>query len=143
MREDNSYGIIPFRKEEGDWQMFLVQHLAGYWSFPKGHSEEDEKPQQTAEREFKEETGLQVDRFLPYPQLQEQYQFERDGKMFDKTVIYFLAEASGIVQLQEEEIRDGRWFALTEVEQQLTYPEAKRVAKEAITLIKNHDTGGK
>ena len=45
----------------------LGAHGAGSWSFPGGHMEAGETPQQTASRETEEETGQLVppDRFVP------------------------------------------------------------------------------
>ena len=58
MADETSYGIIAFRKLESQWQVLLVHHNQGHWSFPKGRIEPGEPPKDCAIREFQEETGL-------------------------------------------------------------------------------------
>ena len=38
----------------------LARHNGGHWSFPKGHVEKNETEKETALREIREETGLNV-----------------------------------------------------------------------------------
>lgn len=61
-------GILPYRKREGDWEVFLV-HPGGpfwqnkdrhAWSVGKGEPEAGEGLFHAAKREFKEETGLDI-----------------------------------------------------------------------------------
>lgn len=54
-----SSGIIPFILEEEP--KFLLLRCFKYWDFPKGQVEKGEAPQNTALREFKEETGVLSD----------------------------------------------------------------------------------
>lgn len=64
-----SAGIIPFRiNDETNDLEFFVGHPGGYgwrnrnyWAFLKGHIEDNESWQDTAIREFKEETGLTME----------------------------------------------------------------------------------
>ena len=42
-------------------KVLLVKHNDGHWGFPKGHVEKDETELQTAIREVKEETNLDVE----------------------------------------------------------------------------------
>lgn len=130
-----SYGVIPVRLEGESSQVFLVQHLDGYWSFPKGHREEAEPAKETAKRELFEETGLIVDRFVDHAPLMEEYTFSREGMKIDKEVAYYLAEVSGSPKLQSSEILEGNWFALSDVEGQLTYPATKKTWKVALDLL--------
>lgn len=65
---NTSCGIIPFRKNENGELEFFVGHPGGnypnqrnLWMFLKGAAEEGESWQETAMREFKEETGLSMD----------------------------------------------------------------------------------
>ena len=63
------------------------------WSLPKGTPEVGETREQTALREVREETGLEV-RILSYFDKIE-YSFVRSGERIEKTVHYYLMEATG------------------------------------------------
>ena len=116
MRQDESFGIIPLRKDKGHWEVFLIQHRgARYWGFPKGHAEEGETPLEAAERELKEETNLECARMLQEEPLVENYQFLAEGKRVSKRVLYFIAEVKGTPILQQEELNDGIWISFPRV----------------------------
>lgn len=132
---ERSYGIIPLRRVEGKWECFLVKHHRGHWSFPKGHADEEETPKESAVRELFEETGLQPVSFIQEDSLEELYKFFLEGREVDKTVTYYLAEVAGELNLQSEEIADGRWFSLEAVDGQLTFDEAKKLFKQVIKLL--------
>ncbi|MDB5170321.1 MAG: hypothetical protein JWO35_15 [Candidatus Saccharibacteria bacterium] len=59
VRETTSGGIIFRRDEKGGLQILLIKDAKNRWTIPKGHVEPGEEPKQTAEREIREETGLQ------------------------------------------------------------------------------------
>lgn len=60
VRETTSGGIV-FRhaKTSGRLEILLIQDAKNRWTIPKGHVEPNEEPKATAEREIREETGLQ------------------------------------------------------------------------------------
>ena len=61
MKHEKSCGAIVYRKLGDTYQLLLIKHkFGGHWSFPKGHVEKGENEFQTALREVKEETGLEV-----------------------------------------------------------------------------------
>jgi ADP-ribose pyrophosphatase YjhB (NUDIX family) len=66
MNQEKSCGAIVFTRQEGQLLYVLVQEASGAYSFPKGHMECGETEMQTALREIREETGLEVrlDHFL-------------------------------------------------------------------------------
>lgn len=132
---ENSYGIIPLHKKNGVWHVLIVQHGAGHWSFPKGHPEPGENPQQVAARELQEETGLTVKRFLSETPLREQYQFMVKGERVYKTVTYFLAEVEGEVIVQAAELRDAEWVPLNECAAHVTFPATKNLCKQTMELL--------
>ena len=136
MRREESFGVVPFSKEKGRWEVFLVQHRGDrYWGFPKGHAEENETPLQSALRELKEETNLECLRTLRDEPLMEQYQFFIKGKRVFKRVSYFVAEVAGQVQLQAEEISGGVWLPVAEAMEKVTHPEGKTILAEAAKIL--------
>ena len=57
MKKEKSCGCIIFN-EKGE--ILLLHQNAGHWGLPKGHVEEGETEEQTAIREVKEETNIDV-----------------------------------------------------------------------------------
>ena len=104
--EEASYGIIPLKKEGEVWKVLLILHKGGkHWAFPKGRIDPGEEPLETAVRELKEETGLEVVEFVSREPLSDRYRFRRSGLMVTKSVDYFPAVVAGVVKLQPEEMK--------------------------------------
>jgi bis(5'-nucleosidyl)-tetraphosphatase len=136
MRQEESFGVIPVCKIEGRWHVFLIQHNRGhYWGFPKGHAEEGETPLESAIRELKEETHLDLVRMVKEEPFVEMYQFTAKGEKISKKVSYFLAEVEGSVVLQPQEIQDGRWVLVEEAVHQITHAEGKTILAEVLKLL--------
>lgn len=125
MDSETSYGIIPFRHHLGLWQVLLVQHRQGHWSFPKGRIEADENPEHCAVRELLEETGLKVVRYLTDRTFVEHYQLIRDDKPKHKSVTYYVAEVEGEATPQLSELLACQWFDVDKVVNQITFPAAR------------------
>ena len=137
MREEHSYGIIPFAKQGSEWKVFVILHKKGtHWGFPKGHAEGDETPKEAAKRELKEETGLVVDELLLRAPLSEHYTFYRNRKTVLKTAFYFPALVSGTATLQEEEVREGRWLGFDPAMKMLTFSEGRALFNQVLHELK-------
>jgi 8-oxo-dGTP pyrophosphatase MutT (NUDIX family) len=135
--EEESFGVIPLRQENGNWQVLLILHQGGrHWAFPKGHGNPGETALESASRELKEETGLDIEEILQDAPLMEKYQFHRKREVVIKTVQYFPARVKGTLHLQAEEIRDAKWVPLKEATRHLTFKEAKEMCHKLITLLK-------
>jgi len=132
---DYSYGVIPLQKIEGEFVVLLIQQHQGYWTFPKGHPEEIETHLETATRELKEETGLNILKFVYNEPIQEQYVFSHNKTKIQKSVSYFLALVEGDLKLQQEEILSAKWVKLVDAPNLITYPEAKAVCKQVIEIL--------
>ena len=90
MNYEKSCGAVVYRKFHGNTEILLIRHIkSGYWSFPKGHVEKGETEIETAEREIKEETNIDV---LIDSGFRETVTFSprRDTS---KTVVYFVGKA--------------------------------------------------
>ena len=136
---DKSLGIIPCRYKDGVWEVFLIQQRAGHWCFCKGHPEPADKSEyQSACRELKEETNMEVKRLLMEERVQEKYGFEYEKNTWkDKTVEYWLAEVvdDSVIQLQETEVQGCEWMRTGEVHTRMTYFEAKELSKQVAAKL--------
>ncbi len=136
IERDYSFGVIPLRVKGNDWEVYMVQHRSGHWTFPKGHPEGEESPLDAAMRELKEETALRLIRFFGLPPLLEHYSFRRKGGgEIRKTVTYFLGTVEGEADIERDELKDGRWVPLTEAADLATFPEGKSTCRSAVLLI--------
>ena len=132
MEKEESFGVIPVRKKRGKYEVFLVKLVnGGHWGFPKGHRENElESPKEIAKRELKEETNLEIKRFISDISFNETYQLLRDNKKIEKIVIYFLIEVSGNFNLQKNEILDGGWFDINEAIEKITFSGSQNICKK-------------
>jgi ADP-ribose pyrophosphatase YjhB (NUDIX family) len=55
--EEKSCGCIIIENRK----VLLIKQTSGIWGFPKGHVEHDETEEETAKREVKEETNIDVE----------------------------------------------------------------------------------
>lgn len=132
-----SFGVIPVSFKQGSWHVLLILHQAGnHWSFPKGRKEgTEELPLESALRELKEETGLEVERLLQETPLIERYKFRHKELLIEKAVYYFPAIVKGALVLQEEEVRDARWLTLNAALSLLTFQEARTLCSYVMTTL--------
>lgn len=110
--------------------------MGDHWGFPKGHAEKGESPQETAERELYEETGMKVIRYLPEPYLTETYQITRGPHLVEKTVYFYFAEVTTFYALQKEELIEGKWLPLKDLLSYVTFPEEKELYLSVIKQLK-------
>ena len=125
MEKEKSCGAIIYNNNK---EVLIVKHNAGHWDFPKGHMEYQENEFQTAIREVKEETNLDVELFKEY-----RYEIHYSPKEnVDKTVVFFLAKnKSNTLVKQDCEIQNIGWFEYKEALNILTYDIAKELLKKS------------
>lgn len=140
MEKDASYGIIPLRNTGFRAELFVIKHRAGHWGFPKGHPKDNsESPQQTAERELREETGLLVSAYLACEPFVIVYECVSHGKQVNKTVTLFVAEVSGNVRLCPIEIETGEWFTLENAIEKITFKDVRAIIEQVKGVADNYD----
>ena len=133
---EKSCGGIVYRKFHGNTEILLIKHLkSGYWSFPKGHVEGDETEEETAKREIKEETNIDVYIDAGFRETVT-YSPRKDAR---KEVVYFVARARNFDYIpQLEEIADIRrlvFFAVAHCLNLLAYDNDKLIVNKARSFI--------
>lgn len=133
MLREKSCGAVLFKKTDGAVQVLLIRHKnGGHWSFPKGHVEKDETEEETARREIREETGLEVVLDTTFRSVTTY----SPGENTKKDVVYFLAfYRGGELVTQKEEVLDAQWFSPEEAERKITYENDARVLSSAYASI--------
>lgn len=149
MQKEISAGIIIYRKTQEGLKFLILYHGKGYWNFPKGKIEHEERSFQTAIREIREETGLLrkdlniANNFKAY----ERFTFwrkigEQKEKIF-KIVIFYLAETDKKVILisdkEEGQPHEGfGWFTYKEAMKVLTKnADSRKILSQAYQFLRN------
>lgn len=135
--EKSCGAIIIYKESESTYKVLLVKnHNGRNFSFPKGHVEKGESEKETAIREIKEETGLDVEIIDDFREVSDYTPF---GKI-KKRVVFFMAQAfSDKVSIQEEELDSYKWVDLYDADKACTYDNDLRVishAKENLGKLK-------
>lgn len=116
-----------------DKVLLVLQRKSKCWSFPKGYVENNETEIETALREVKEETGIDVN-------IEASKRYELTYKInnsTNKNVVYFIARPlNANVKIQEKEILDYKWCDINKVVETLTYENTKDLFKKVIKDLK-------
>jgi len=86
-------------------------------------------------REVREETGLVDLRVVPGFRRKIEYFYRREGRRVHKTVVFFLAETSTEKVTISFEHKGYGWFDFEEAIKTVTYPNARRLIREAETFV--------
>lgn len=132
-----SAGGIVLRRGQSGPQLLLGRRRRDRdgvtWSLPKGTPADEETPEQTALREVHEETGLEVSILDSVGDIH--YRFTRDGRRIDKTVHYYLMEATGgDLADHDQEFEEVRWFDLGEAEAMMSFPTERDIVTCALPV---------
>ena len=129
---------IIYRKDRDGVKFLLLYHGKGYWNFPKGKLDPEEKSFKAALREVKEETGLSGGdlRFKDFFKVYDRYFFQRGKDRIFKIVIYYLAETRQSEIKVSSEHEGYGWFLYRDAVRLLTHQNLKNNLKRAHDAIR-------
>lgn len=104
------------------------------WSMPKGHVEEGEPKDLTAEREVWEETGITGEVFAELGVID--YWFVSEGIRIHKTVHHHLLRyVDGILNDEDPEVTEVSWIPVSQLIEHLAYADERKLARIAHDLL--------
>lgn len=137
MRYEKSCGFVVYKQVEGVLYYLVILSSNGDLGFPKGHVELGESEYETAIRELKEETNVEVEILEGF-----RYEFEYKlpyKKNVMKQCVYFVGKCvSEDICCLEKEVLDAKFVSLERAVSALTFDDTRKLLKEADAYIKSH-----
>ena len=130
-----SAGGVVHRIRAGQHEIVLVHRISPpLWALPKGTPDAGETLAETALRETREETGLDV--ALEGELGAIRYFFVRGSTRFNKTVHFFLMRpVGGSTDAHDSEFDEVRWFEIDEALALMTHRTEREVVERARELV--------
>ena len=134
--KEKSCGAVVYKVDEkGKICFLLIKQKTGHFGFPKGHVEPGETEEQTAIREIKEETNIDVNINTAFRAISTYY----PAKGVLKDVIFFLATPkSEKIIAQPEEVEVALWCNYFYAKKLLTHRQNKNILRNALIFIKKN-----
>jgi len=129
-RTEVSAGGVVYRRSDDGVEVVLAARRTRRgdlaWGLPKGLVEPDERPEEAAVREVREETGLDAEVEESLGDIRYFYVWE--GVRVRKAVHFFLMRArGGDVSQHDHEMEDVQWFPLSDALRRAAYKGEREV----------------
>lgn len=131
IREFSAGGVVV-RRMRGRPFVAVVRVRDQVLALPKGHPEPGESPAQAAQREVREEAGLETELVEKLDDIR--YWYARDGERVMKIVSFFLFRyLAGSVENHDYEVEEALWIPLEEAPDRLAYRGEREMAAIALS----------
>jgi 8-oxo-dGTP pyrophosphatase MutT (NUDIX family) len=143
VRREFSAGGVVVRRLRGRWVLAAIRpggKAPGIWALPKGLVDSGERPDATALREVREETG--VDAKLVGKLGDIRYVYTWSGERVFKVVSFYLLRYRGgrlgaIAPDMRREVAEARWLPLEEAGALLAYRGEREIAEKALSALRD------
>lgn len=138
-----SAGGVVLRNGEHGLEVLLCGRSAdNLWALPKGTPEEGESLEQTAKREVREETGVEVEPQGIVGEIKYWFSRPQEGVRYYKTVRhYLLRPVGGDPSLHDHEFDDVRWFPAEEAFRLMSYKNEAHILRQALAIAGEREEG--
>jgi 8-oxo-dGTP pyrophosphatase MutT (NUDIX family) len=134
-RVTSAGGVVLQDGEEGPEVLLCGRESDGLWALPKGTPEPGETMEETARREVREETGVDVEVTATVGDIRYWFSRPKEGVRFLKTVRHYLMrQIGGDPSLHDHEFDEVRWFPAQQALKLLTYQNEARILRQALDV---------
>lgn len=141
VREPTAGGIVyrPSKTNKTGVEILLIRDAKNRWTIPKGHIEEGETARQTAEREIREETGLQEMEVLDWLG-KINFRYRRANSLVLMTTEIFLVKGLGDSDKvkSEEWMTNLGWLPANEALEKIEYDDIGKLILLALKKIRTN-----
>lgn len=130
MKYIKSCGFVVFKEIEGEIHYLIIRAWNGEYGFSKGHVENDESEYETAIRDLKEETNIEV-RIVNGFREQIEYKFPNRENVIKQSVFFWGEWVENDIRCQETEVSEVMIVPYEKAMELLTFDETKGVLKVA------------
>lgn len=131
IREFSAGGVVV-RRMRGRPFVAVVRVRDQVLALPKGHPEPGESSAQAAQREVREEAGLETELVEKLDDIR--YWYARDGERVMKIVSFFLFRyLAGSVENHDYEVEEALWIPLEDAPDRLAYRGEREMAAIALS----------
>jgi 8-oxo-dGTP pyrophosphatase MutT (NUDIX family) len=132
-RPDAPVALVAHRSVRGSLQ----------WTLPKGAQEPGESVEQTAMREVREETGLEVELIGPLDTIDYWFVWAPEQTRYHKFVHYYLMRAvGGDFAEHDHEMEDAAWFEPGHARRRMAFPNERRLLDLIPDVLAGHGPDG-
>ena len=134
IREFSAGGVCVRRMRGRDFVAAVRVKGGTVLALPKGHIDGDESAAQAAQRELREEAGVNGELVGKLGDVK--YWYSRDGERVMKVVSFFLFRyRSGTVEDHDHEVESAEWVPLADAPRLLAYRGEKQMAEAALSAL--------
>ena len=131
-----SAGGVVYRHDNGVEEVVICGRGSPMaWGLPKGTPDPGETREQTAMREVREETGLEIDLQQFIDSIDYWFGSAFEGVRYHKVVFFYLmSPTGGDLSLHDHEYDVARWIPADEALNTLAYENEVRIVQKAVSL---------